>query len=147
MVDAAEKWWERVSKRQDGCWEWTGSRWARGYGRFYVDGRRQSAHRWGYEHLRGPISEGLELDHLCRNTWCVNPKHLEPVEHLVNVRRGVAGQVNRARALAVSHCPAGHPYDHVNTRYLARGSRACRTCDRVKQKQRRAAARRQEKIA
>lgn len=34
---------------------------------------------------------GKEIDHLCRNTKCVNVKHLEPVSHLENVRRGAHG--------------------------------------------------------
>ena len=35
----------------------------------------------------GPIPEGLELDHLCKNGKCVNPAHLEPVTHAENIRR------------------------------------------------------------
>ena len=35
----------------------------------------------------GPIPDGREIDHLCRNHRCVNPDHLEPVTHLENMRR------------------------------------------------------------
>jgi hypothetical protein len=45
------------------------------------------AHRFVYEWLVGPISEGLELDHLCSNTLCINPDHLEPVTGEENRRR------------------------------------------------------------
>jgi hypothetical protein len=46
------------------------------------------AHRLSYEHWVGPVSEGLELDHLCRVRSCVNPKHLEPVTRRINQVRG-----------------------------------------------------------
>ena len=76
------------------CWEWTAHRDRRGYGRFAVgsqtDGSYRSAalaHRLAYETLVGPIPDGLEPDHLCRNQPCVNPGHLEPVTHAVNLQR------------------------------------------------------------
>lgn len=40
--------------------------------------------------LRGPIPDGLQLDHLCRNPSCVNPAHLEIVTGAENIRRGKA---------------------------------------------------------
>lgn len=48
------------------------------------------AHRLSYELFVGPIPDGYELDHLCRNRGCVNPAHLEAVTHRVNVLRGLA---------------------------------------------------------
>jgi hypothetical protein len=71
------------------CWEWCGSRWDR-YGRFYVHSRAVSAHRIAFEHFVGPIADGLDIDHLCRNTFCVNPRHLEAVTASLNVLRGLA---------------------------------------------------------
>lgn len=64
------------------CWVWTGARKTGGYGTVRKnDGRRKfsySAHRASYEEFVGPIPDGLELDHLCRNRLCINPSHLEP---------------------------------------------------------------------
>jgi hypothetical protein len=43
-----------------------------------------------YEQLVGPVPEGFELDHKCRNRNCVNVyEHLEVVTHQVNILRGM----------------------------------------------------------
>lgn len=83
----------------ESCWEWSGTT-TRGYGRFWVGGKMVRAHRASYEMFRGPIPSGLELDHLCRNTRCVNPDHLEAVSHRENTMRGFGACANRARAYA-----------------------------------------------
>ena len=110
----------------DGCWIWTGSRNALGYGRvhFGASGRLKFAHRLAYELLVGPIPDGLVLDHLCRQPSCINPAHLEPVTDRVNILRG---EGFAARAARQTHCPSGHPYDDENT-YRWRGVRYCRAC-------------------
>jgi hypothetical protein len=98
------------------------------------DGRivigRRYAYRTVYEALVGSIPNGLVLDHLCRQPWCVNPTHVEPVTQGVNMRRaGIApGDLNVGQALK-THCPAGHPYDPENT-YRWHGERQCRKCMR-----------------
>ncbi|MEJ7786912.1 MAG: HNH endonuclease signature motif containing protein [Solirubrobacteraceae bacterium] len=46
------------------------------------------AHRVYWERENGEVPEGLDLDHLCKQTDCVNPEHLEPVTHQENMRRG-----------------------------------------------------------
>lgn len=72
------------------CWVWKGKPNSAGYGRTQKDKKTVLAHRAVYELHNGPITDGLELDHLCRIPACVNPAHLDPVTHLVNVRRGRA---------------------------------------------------------
>lgn len=117
-----------------GCWNWTASRNANGYGRlhFGASGKMQLAHRLAYELLVGPIPDGLVLDHLCRNRSCINPDHLEPVTDRVNILRGEGWA---ARAARQTHCPSGHPYDEVNT-YQWRGIRYCRACRAAAHKRR-----------
>lgn len=112
-----------------GCWTWQATISGGGYGYVTVDGRQRVAHRVMYELLVGEIPAGTELDHLCRNRSCVNPAHLEPVTHRVNVRRGVGLAARNARA---THCGRGHAFDEANTRIRANGSRYCRACDRAR---------------
>jgi hypothetical protein len=78
--------------------------------------------------LVGPIPEGMEIDHLCRNRGCVNPEHLEPVTRQENIRRSQSISVANA---AKTHCPYGHLLSGANL-YLRpnRGGRACRECVR-----------------
>lgn len=133
--DLEARWLLRVEKEgHGGCWKWIGARWSKGYGKFTepVTQRRIGAHVWGYKNFVGPIPEGMELDHLCRNPWCVNPEHLEPVTHLENVRRGLAPIVNGARNAAKTHCPRGHEYTEANTYYRKnRSGRNCRACGAI----------------
>ncbi len=110
------------------CLIWAAYRNSDGYGRFRAAGRAVSAHRWIWEQTYGPVPEGRELDHLCRNRACVNPEHLEAVTHRENGQRGIAGSVSAARQRAKTHCPQGHPYDAVNTRWHKNGARSCKAC-------------------
>lgn len=80
----------RLRFMETGCVEYTGCISTKGYGWLAKDGGRVLAHRAAYELLVGPIPDGLTLDHLCRNTKCCNPSHLEPVTNSENVRRALA---------------------------------------------------------
>ena len=94
-----------------GCWNWTGaaSRGSSGgkYGGFYFNGKRRKAHRFAYERIVGSISAGLEIDHTCENTLCVNPGHLEPVTKAENMERSGLSDVYRQRR-EKPECKRGH---------------------------------------
>jgi hypothetical protein len=125
---AVERFLEFVSVAADGCWLWTGTTTAKGYGMFFPGAsgpRMQSAHRWAYEHYVGPIPDGLQIDHLCRNRRCVNPEHLEVVTARQNQERSPFDPAKR------THCPQGHPYDEANTYVSPNGRRNCRICARA----------------
>jgi len=112
----------------EGCWLWTAGKSA-GYGRSrYERGKTRRAHRRVYELLIGPVPEGLELDHLCRNRACCNPWHLEPVTHRENILRGESPMALCAKKTT---CVAGHPFSkhgHINVR----GDRVCLVCDAIR---------------
>lgn len=127
-----ERFWAKV-ERSDGCWTWTAAK-HEGYGRFGVKRTDAphgwasvSAHRYAYELLAGPIPDGLQLDHLCRNPSCgcvlvpggavrrgrvsggerLTPQQVDPARHRLQVRRV-----------------------HENTMVSRRNQRSCRACAR-----------------
>jgi len=117
------KFWSLVNKT-DSCWLWTGRLYPAGYGAYSV-GKEERAHRISYMLVKGQISEGLELDHLCRVRNCVNPEHLEAVTHKENMRRGEAVSAKNSRK---THCDTGHPLSGENLQINIRGHRICRIC-------------------
>lgn len=114
-----------------GCWLWTGRTYRHGYGRFMLArmGPSVNAHRIVYETLRGPIPEGLVLDHKCRVTGCCNPDHLEPVTQHENLHRSPIMRWKKPIPLT-THCLNGHPRDEANLRIDKQGNRQCRACHR-----------------
>lgn len=125
---------------EDGCWVWTGARNPKGYGSVSA-GKNASAlaHRVTYTMAHGSIPDGLQLDHTCLNTSCVNPAHLEPVTNAENMRRRFALQ---------THCVKGHPLAGDNLRYSPKNDgstrRVCMACHREHAKAYRA---RQKQVA
>jgi len=119
-----------IPEPNSGCWLWTGTLNPGGYGCVGFQGKTKGAHRVAYMLANGSIPAGMDLDHLCRVRCCVNPGHLEAVTRSVNLRRGEAGQNLVSKALAKTHCPAGHPYQGDNLYVDKRGRRACITCQR-----------------
>jgi hypothetical protein len=121
----------KVRRLPGGCWQWTGGHTASGYGHISVGaGVCRMAHRVSWELHRGPIPDGHQIDHLCRNPSCVNPDHLEPVPPGLNTARGFGvGALNAEK----THCLRGHPFDGPNLR-MERGKRICRACKNVRQR-------------
>lgn len=132
--------WARVTRKEPHeCWPWTGTA-IRGYGKF---GDFQ-AHRIAYTLERGPIPDGLTIDHLCRNPGCVNPAHLEPVTVRENTLRGYGPSAQAARATT---CPRGHVKEPSNRKASGDGCRACRAIYQLEYRRRRAAREASDPIA
>jgi hypothetical protein len=125
------RFWNKV-ERQGDCWVWIASNNGKGYGQLCRARTRKMdyAHRLAYEALIGPIPDGLTIDHLCRNRACVNPAHMEPVTHKVNLLRGVGACAQNAHK---TECVHGHPLDGGNLYVHANGWRECRVCRRRSQ--------------
>jgi hypothetical protein len=107
-----------------GCWIWNASRCSNGrYGEIRINSRKAMAHRvsWQMQWDR-EVPEGLEIDHLCGNTRCVNPAHLEAVTHRENQLRS-ARTIIGAAARKTS-CAHGHLYDSENTKYYIKVRKA-----------------------
>ena len=141
---AEERFWAKVERRgADDCWTWTAGT-SEGYGQFGLSRRSGSirAHRFAYELLIGPVPDGLELDHLCRNRLCVNPAHLEPVSRRENILRGESPTAQHARQ---THCKNGHPLSGDNLYLHPKGSRVCLTCKRAYERRHHPAYRRQKR--
>lgn len=132
-----QKSWERFNSYMQipetgSCVNWLAYVSEQGYGTFSFRKKVVKAHRWIYELEMGPIPEGTEIDHLCRNRACVNVNHLEAVTHQENVLRGEGLAAKEARQ---THCPHGHEYTSENTSIRRRpdGSfkqRVCLACKR-----------------
>lgn len=107
----------------DACFLWRGlvSK-TNGYARW----REFYAHRVAYTLTRGPIPDGLTVDHVCRHKLCMNPAHMELVTPSENVKR---------RALGVSVGPKGAPRQRGAARYKRRRTRGvCVQCNTVSAK-------------
>lgn len=118
------------------CWFWRGTLNQHGYG---VIGRgvrgsgNMLAHCAVWELLVGPISPGMQYDHLCRNPPCVNPDHGEIVTPAENQRRGYGPAALHRRA---STCRFGHPKDGITTPAGRPPIRYCKTCARTRSSRR-----------
>lgn len=109
------------------CWPWRGAINGAGYGTYAL----KMAHRLVYEVLVGEVPAGMQLDHICRNRWCVNPAHLEVVSAKENAQRGLR-HLPRVKGKRGTHCHRGHVLSGENL-YLVidkhgQSHRKCRTC-------------------
>lgn len=123
---------ERLAKKffiaNNGCWEWIGAKTAEGYGTAVVSYKQTSAHRHLYQSVHGLLPKNIQLDHLCKNKGCVNPKHLEPVTAHENLMRSDSMSAINNRKI---QCINGHEFSENNTYYRWRKNRRerdCKTC-------------------
>lgn len=115
-------------KQTDFCWEWLPKRNSRGYGQFSLNGKTDLCHRVSFRHFKGDIINGNQIDHLCRNTSCVNPVHLEQVSKKENLLRGVGISAKNSKK---THCPQGHEYSKENI-IKTNNRRVCRECNKIR---------------
>lgn len=118
--------------KSDGCWLWTGSKNALGYGLVAPKtyGVRK-AHRFAWILANGPLQPSAWVLHRCDNTSCVRPSHLFLGDAKANVRDMHAKGRARNGFESRTQCPKGHAYTAANTYITRSGSRNCRTCQRA----------------
>lgn len=131
-----ERFWSKVETPSGigECWMWKGAINGDGYASFGVRSYEIVAgHRFAYQLVFGDVPKGKELDHLCKNRACVNPYHLEPVEHKENLLRGDSPSARHARQ---THCKNGHPLTEDNIAEFGkkRGRRDCKICHKERHK-------------
>ncbi len=116
------------------CWNWTGYV-SQKYGIVSWHERATLVHRLLYAWIHGPLPTGTpqtnghrpEIDHLCRNTICCNPVHLELVSRSINGLRSKG--IHVANALKTS-CKRGHPFTPDNIKFVT-GGITCKTCTNI----------------
>lgn len=119
-----------------GCWNWTAARGDHGYGTIGetvapMKSKTLLAHRLSFEMHKGPIPEGLVVDHMCNNRACVNPNHLQAITHWENINRSPSPEIQRRLA---NRCIRGHDLtDQANVYIrLDTGRRQCKPCERIR---------------
>lgn len=122
MEQVKRKIQERVLIGDDGCWVWQGYVQKKRGLPIYCEGRskRASATKASFEAYVGPVSDGLSVKPMCGNKLCVNPEHLE----LVNHGREMNPNSNKKT------CVHGHSL--ADAYVLKNGHRRCRTCDKIR---------------
>jgi hypothetical protein len=109
----------------NGCWKPNRYIEPHGYSRLMIAGKWHYLHILSYRAFVGEIPPNKQLDHICRNRWCFNFEHLEPVTSLENSLRGEHPNF-------VSHitgvCRRGHIVDEANGIKRQDGRLRCRTC-------------------
>ena len=117
----------RYTYNGEACWIWQGYIRKDGYGGYTPKhARPRLAHRIAYELAHGPVPQGLELDHECRNKACV--LHVRAVTHRENMRNTDKAQQ--------THCCRGHALTGRNVIVKANGCRNCRTCKQAQERAR-----------
>jgi hypothetical protein len=123
----AERFWLKVIKHEEGCWEWKGAKHDHGYGK--IDKMLASHASW-LIHF-GPVPDGLEVCHTCDNPECTRPDHLWLGTHGDNMRD--AFSKGRVVHIPKTHCKRGHEFTPENT-YVWRKHRHCIRCRWMRQR-------------
>ena len=107
------------------CWIWKGPMHKNGYGKPAISRRTHLAHRVFYTHFKGPIPDGQQIGHTCKNTACVNPAHLEAATQADIIYAGESPSGCNSRKQV---CLRGHSLLGENLYVTPDGRRQCKTC-------------------
>lgn len=132
-----ERFTEKYIVSNDNCWVWQATTKGKHkdyrdqYGQMNVDQVNVGAHRVAYMLFKGEIPEKYVIDHICRNTLCVNPDHLEAITARENICRGYDVKPKK------THCLRGHALTDDNVLTRIRNGRLGKQCKQCKNEARR----------
>ena len=108
----------------NGCLTWPG--WClKGYPQGKVCGKSRLLHRALYIGVYGSIPPGMQVDHSCDNSRCLNIYHLEAKTPRANALRSNNPCAQHSRQ---EKCVHGHEFDKQRIDNKGRISRVCSTC-------------------
>jgi len=127
-----QRFFDKVHKTEN-CWIWTGAKTSyrrkrviagptQGYGVISINNRPFYVHRASWLMHKGPLISGLVIDHLCENSLCVNPDHLQQVTNHENTLRSPKHSKYTSYRYYKTHCKNGHE------RPIENRSKQCPTC-------------------
>lgn len=112
--------------QETGCWNWNGSLINKGYGQISIKGKNCQPHRISWKVFVGEIPKGMQINHKCHNSKCINPEHLYTGTQQENIRD--MDLSNRRSISFGSKCNQSRLNDgliKIIRDSLSKGSRAC----------------------
>ena len=101
---------KKVLVDENGCWVWPKVYKSRPYPAVMVAG--EQLHRAVVQVKHGKKLGSQHAHHVCANTYCVNPDHLQPVTHAENTAEMLARQSYLARIMELETALADLAPDH-----------------------------------
>lgn len=101
-----------------GCWVWRNcASWNRPH--IEINSKIIYIYRLFYEQIKGKITDGYDIDHLCKNKFCIFPGHLEAVTKTVNSRRsnGTKLNMNLARMIRMDYATGNYNQWQLMAKY------------------------------
>lgn len=129
MKTAIERFEEKFTKSETGCWLWAAGQFDTGYGAFKMDGVLRYAHRVAYEFYIGKIQDGLFVCHACDVKPCVRPDHLwlgTPADNMLDMAekgRSAKGVTHGSRTHPERLARGAQNGAHTHPENRARGDR------------------------
>jgi hypothetical protein len=97
-----------------GCWRWKGATVTdTEYGRVCIRNRYLRAHRVSFQVFVAPLDHDEDVHHRCRHEWCINPRHLEGIPHVVHA--AISGRDSADGLVGV--CYSGGVWDGMEHRF------------------------------